>query len=192
MPFLSDFFGSLFGPQVANASAMSSSPDMAGFLGASDPGARPGALAGGMGPGGGLYGGSPMSGRAHLSQEEQLSEYLRELKEAQRREQMMNMLSMVKGTGQPPPLAPPAASPPLGGGRPGFTGGATNPCQQVPAMLGKAGGIGKAGTLLAHTSAGWSARVGAAFSQMSLVPGGWAGSGGWTRTNDLRLMKPPL
>ncbi len=169
MPFLSDFFGSLFGPQVANASAMSSSPDMANLLGGSDPGARPGALAGGMGPGGGLYGGSPMSGRGQLSQEEQLSEYLREMKEAQKREQMMKMLSMVQGAGQPPPLAPPAASPPLGGGRPGFTGGAGNPGQQLQAMLGKAGGIGMPGAPMGYPGGVPGAAAGAGASPANML-----------------------
>ncbi len=83
-----------------------------------------------------------------MSPEAQMSEYITQMQEAQKRERMMKMAAMVQGMGQAPQAAPAGgagASPFVPqGGQPGYgQGGAPNPGQQLQAMLGKAGGIGR-------------------------------------------------
>ena len=95
---------------------------------------------------------SSLGDKAYLSPETKMDALLQELHAAQKRQQMMKMLSMVQGMGQRPQPAPVAApGPPIGAGQPGVArGDSPNPGQQLKTMLAKAGGIGMPGAPMGY------------------------------------------
>ena len=86
-----------------------------------------------------------LGGTAYLSRETKLDALLQEMQDAQKRRQMMTLAAMVGNMGQAPQPAPVLSQvAPIGAGQPGVArSGGPNPGQQLQAMLGKAGGIGR-------------------------------------------------
>ncbi len=131
---LEGFLGNLLGGQTPAADSLGRSM--------ADPRMNPGAPM----PGGQMAGGTagPMT---------EMGKYIEEMKAAQKRQQMMAMLSkMQEQQGQQaPPIGGASQFAPTGGGQPGFAqGGGSNPGQQLHATRGNAGGIGMPGAPLGY------------------------------------------
>lgn len=94
---------------------------------------------------------STLGDKSFLSYETRMDDALQKLQAAQKRQQMMKLLSLIPSMGPAPAPSAPAPAAPIGAGQPGVArGGGPNPGQQLKGMLAKAGGIGMPGAPMGY------------------------------------------